>query len=213
MRKAAMKRPWELLVLDAAPPSARQFGDLVAGDVDGDGRDEIIVGGEGALLWYRPSTLERGIIGTGHFHVGSALEDLDGDGIKEVVIGERNLDAPAETWMITWYKPEMDLSRPWCRHILDEHTAGGAHDLVFADLDGDGTRELVANAVYTPTPGLYAYKPAADITTLWRAHIPTAQSLRDAAGRKGPLQEVSHRPVQSRQGRAAHPSEGLQEGE
>src|SRR5260370_8328341 len=78
---------WELTILDALAPESQQLGLLATGDIDGDGRIEGVVGGEGALVWYRPETRERGVIARGHFHVGCALEDIDGDGRLEAVFG------------------------------------------------------------------------------------------------------------------------------
>ena len=49
---------WELVVLDGAPPHITETGATAAADIDGDGKTELIVGGDGALLWYRPSTSE-----------------------------------------------------------------------------------------------------------------------------------------------------------
>ncbi len=50
----------------------------------------------------------------------------------------------------------------WTEHILDSETAGHPHDVVFGDVDGDGERELVANAMYCDTPGLFTYKVPRD---------------------------------------------------
>jgi hypothetical protein len=39
-----------------------------------------------------------------------------------------------------------------------------------ADVDGDGKNELIVNAMYSSTPGLYFYRPGEDITQPWRKH-------------------------------------------
>jgi len=160
---------WDLCILDASPPT-KNLGSLAVGDIDGDGKIEVVTGGDGALLWYRPDTFERGIIARGHFQVGLVLEDLDGDGIMEVVAGEMNMGKGI--WRISWFKPEEDLKKPWARHILDPSCKGigGAHDLLFVDLNGDGERELIANATYSKVWGLFIYKPKKDLTAPWRKH-------------------------------------------
>ncbi|MEW6755516.1 MAG: VCBS repeat-containing protein [Candidatus Latescibacterota bacterium] len=162
-----MDTSWELTILDANPESAHDLGSLAWGDIDGDGQPEIVTGGTGALLWYRPASGEGGLIATGHFAVGLALEDLDGDGRLEVVTGEQTEDRQ----LISWYDPGTDLRQPWQRHEIDPAADGSAHDVLFADLDGDGRRELVANAAYCATPGLFYYTPGPDLTAPWQKHL------------------------------------------
>ncbi len=161
---------WELLLLDADPPVA-QAGSLAAGDIDGDGHVEVLIGGASKLLWYRPDTFERGVAAEGRFHCGLALADIDGDGRLEVFAGEY-LDADPQTKdsRITWFKPTADLSGLWPRHVIDPLTTGGPHDVLMADLDGDGKLELVAAAVYVQVSGLFIYRPAGDLAAPWRKH-------------------------------------------
>ena len=164
---------WELVVLDAAPEFMTNTDGTAAADIDGDGKTEVVISGNGALHWYRPSTSERGIVARGHSTVGLALEDIDGDGRKEIITGKI---VPAsggqpERTMICWYKAGATLNDPWTEYILDGETAGGAHDVIFADLDGDGRRELVANAMYCDQPGLFAYKVPSDPRKLWKKQV------------------------------------------
>jgi hypothetical protein len=155
---------WELVILDAAPPYSTETGATGATDIDGDGKTELIIGTDGALLWYRPSTSERGIVARGRFNVGLALEDVDRDGHKEIIVG-KNFNG---TWALCWYKFGARLDDPWKEYILDGACAGHPHDLAFGDLDGDGEQELVANAMYCDHPGLFAYKVPRDPTTPWK---------------------------------------------
>ncbi len=155
---------WELVILDAAPAHSTEAGGTGAGDIDGDGKTEVIIATDGALLWYRPSTVERGIISLGTFNVGLALQDVDRDGHKEIIIG-KELNG---RWALCWYKFGASLRDPWAEHILDDAATGHPHDVVFGDLDGDGEQELVANAMYVDHPGLFAYKVPRDPTTAWK---------------------------------------------
>jgi len=80
---------WELVIPYGSPPHITETAAYAAADIDGDTKTELIVGGNGALLWYRPSTSERGVVALGEFGVGVAVEDIDGDGRMEIVIGKQ----------------------------------------------------------------------------------------------------------------------------
>jgi hypothetical protein len=159
---------WELMILDGNTDIINT-GCLGAGDINGDGTQELFVGGEGALVWYRPVTFEKGIVATGNFHVGLVLEDVDGCGRPEVFVGEED-PGIANSWMITWYKPGEDLYKPWDRHIIDPDFDGGPHDILFADIDADGENELVAIACYTSTPGIFIFKRGENLQSPWIKH-------------------------------------------
>jgi hypothetical protein len=156
------------MILDASPP-VKDLGSLAVGDIDGDGHVEMVVGGDGGLMWYRPDTFEKGLIAEGHFAVGLVLEDLDGDGVMEIVTTRRDLET--STWtIILWFTPGADLYQPWYWHLIDPACNGSAHDLMFCDIDGDGERELLANAAYCEVPGVFIYKCGSDSTALWHKH-------------------------------------------
>jgi len=168
MTKMTIADPYyELTVLDG-PDASLTLTSLAVGDIDGDGDAEIVTGGVGGLYWYRPGSWETGTAATGQFRVGLALEDVDGDGRLEAVLGDANRDTGQKT--LEWLKPQDDLNDPWQRHVIDPSFEGTAHDILFADLDGDGRREMVVNACYTSSPGLFVYKPYSDVHTPWRKH-------------------------------------------
>jgi len=124
---------WELTVLDADFP-ALELDCLNAADIDRDGHVEIIAGGKSdscALAWFRPDTGEKGVIcQSGFFHVGMAIEDIDGSGISGIVLGEARSKG-SDTWMLTWFQPQKDLKLPWKRYVIDPEFEGGAHDILF----------------------------------------------------------------------------------
>jgi hypothetical protein len=162
---------WDLMILDANRGS--ELGSTAVGDIDGDGRMEVVIGGATELMWYRPKTFEKGVIARGHFHCGVAINDIYGDGIKEVVAGREIVKdgKPTDRYALYWFKPGKDLREPWTEHVIDPGPQGGPHDVLFADLDGDGKPELIANAMYSGTPALYAYKPGASPSDPWKKQI------------------------------------------
>ena len=162
-----MSHDWELTIADADPLIA-DFGSLAVGDVDGDGHDEMIMGGTGGLVWFRPATGQRGLIATGDFHVGVDIGDVDGDGTLEVVAAHAT-DKQFGAHVLCWFKPGASLSDPWTKHVIDNRI-GGAHDVICVDIDEDGVLEVVASSGSGPA-GLYIFKPDNDPTTPWSRHV------------------------------------------
>jgi len=171
---------WELTILDA-DPGVDLMASCAVGDIDGDGNLEMVIGGmffSGApsgLVWYRPATGGKGRIDDGSFSVGLTLEDIDGDGLPEVVTA---IERPHNG--IAAYKPSdpRDLSKPWTMRMLHQAhlPERGPHDLVFIDIDGDGTRELIANQISAAKPQLDIFKPTDDPNALWtRTNVQTGK--------------------------------------
>ncbi|AKF06482.1 Hemolysin-related protein RbmC [Sandaracinus amylolyticus] len=119
---------------------------LAAGDLDGDGDNEIVGMGvdsgtfafhhDGTLMWESayPSALERGTRWSRTIGGAISLADLEGDGTVEVVIGRTVLEG--RTGAHRWTAPSATTTR-------------GANDILgpiscVADLDGDGEQEIVA---------------------------------------------------------------------
>lgn len=158
-----MQSSWKLRIFHELPPSIKNGNCLAVGDLDGDGYNEIVVGGNGGLFWYKPDTAETAMISNINASCGLAIEDIDMDGVKELVVSTS--ERP-----IVWFKQGKDLYDKWQMHVISSDHPGNAHDILFADLDKDGRRELVAVAAYTSTPGIYIYMPGEDITQPWRRH-------------------------------------------
>lgn len=159
------KEYWELTLLDGEARCA------VTGDIDGDGHLEVVT----KLRWFRPATHERGDIegGIPFDAVGIAAGDIDGDGRAEL-ISVTLLDSPTERksgedylFSLRWYKPGKDLSAPWQCHEFCAPRCGHPHDILVADVDGDGRNEIVVVRMYIAEPGVYIYRPGEDIHLPW----------------------------------------------
>ena len=162
-----MHTNWELRIFHELPGHIEHLDSFVTGDIDGDGRIEFFTHG----LWYRPDTNESGTIAEGEFHVEARLHDVDGDGKLELVT---SYQAPNEDdFTVSWFKPGADLSDPWTRHIID--ATGGGHDVLAADVDGDGVEELLVHGL---DRNLHLYKRGADPTKAWERH-PISEVFRE----------------------------------
>jgi len=165
---------WDLTILDADPESANLVS-LDVADLDNDGKLEVIVSGHSgnpddkdrALLWYRPDTFEQGVVAKGLFHVGLTAHDIDGDGNKEILTSYLESD---NRYTLVYFKMGDGPDDEWTKHTVDDNCNGGAHDLVFADLDGDGEDELIVNAAYCEVPGVFIYKKGDDPAQPWQKH-------------------------------------------
>ncbi len=104
-------------------------------DLDNDGHLEYIVGQQyGDVYWYKTTDQgrwARHLLGTDSpSDVGAVAIDVDGDGWMDFVAGG------------AWYRNSRDPDVPFTRIIFDPGLAG-VHDVVAADIDGDGQVEVL----------------------------------------------------------------------
>jgi VCBS repeat protein len=125
---------FERVIID--PTGGEQLtSDVAPGDIDGDGRPDVVVSGFEHLLWYRNPDWSMQVIADGGYGRGgkTLVRDMDGDGRLDVVTG--TLD-PAIAMI--WFR---NTGAGWERYLLSD--AAYCHDLVFGDLDGDGRAEAL----------------------------------------------------------------------
>ena len=127
----------------------RHAKEILADDVDGDGRDELYVSVEAA---------EGGSLEVRRYEAGTdpkagavvvtladpmcrflTAGDVDGDGKKEMVIAAKDTGL----WLA---RPGAEARSAWPTESIDADSRGFEHAALLTDLDGDGTDELyVAN--------------------------------------------------------------------
>ena len=136
------------------------YGQTALADVDRDGRPEFITGqSRGDIFWFKyrgPDRWERHLLGKDSpSDVGAAAVDVDGDGWIDLVTGG------------AWYQnPRTPRARPFRRFPFDKDLAA-VHDVVAADLDGDGRPEILT---MSDRNNLRWYKVPPDPTRPWERH-------------------------------------------
>lgn len=137
---------------DLAPPnSGKEQTSATVFDIDKDGLNDFAITERTAapsVVWYRRTAKgwDRYAIENAALRpeAGSTFGDVDGDGDLDFISGADGAgDAGNQVW---WWEnpyPGYDPAKPWVRHTLKKSGGRKHHDLLFADVDGDGKTELV----------------------------------------------------------------------
>ena len=121
--------------------------DCVVGDLDGDGVQEFVIATRNpdGLHWF--GRTDRGAWvphlmddSFPSISVGTALADLTGDGKLDLISGTSDRGNHVFWWECP-DNPE-DPARRWTRRVVFELPDNRIHDLMLADIDGDGRDEL-----------------------------------------------------------------------
>jgi hypothetical protein len=116
-----------------------------AADFNKDGKVDVIANSLQAtdLAWYEnPSWTRHVIVADTKQIVNQAMADIDGDQIPEVAFQSGFAMQPANSPGLNWVaKRPADPAQPWVTQKIDEFPT--SHHIVWADLDGDGKKELL----------------------------------------------------------------------
>ncbi|MBY0494649.1 MAG: VCBS repeat-containing protein [Cyanobacteria bacterium] len=113
-------------------------------DFNNDGKLDVIANSLGArdLAWYENPAWERHVIVSDTMQiVNQAPADINGDGIPELAFQSSFAMQAAKSEGVNWIARSSGPGQPWKAEKFD--TFPTSHHIVWADLDGDGKKELI----------------------------------------------------------------------
>ena len=144
LRGAAPAGPVEFVAHDIDANFRGGYSVSVA-DFNKDGKIDVIANSlqQTDLAWYENPTWERHVIApTTDRVVNQAMADIDGDGIPEIAFQSAFAMQAANSAGDNWIAhANGDPRQPWRVQKID--TFATSHHIAWADLDGDGKKELL----------------------------------------------------------------------
>jgi hypothetical protein len=117
---------------------------VATGDVNGDGRTDVVAINATDLVWFEAPTWQKHVILTGQTprdNVCLALHDIDRDGRLDVALGASWQPTNTSSGGTLHWVKQGAPGAAWELHAIAEEPT--LHRIRWADIDGDGNRELV----------------------------------------------------------------------
>jgi hypothetical protein len=128
-------------------------------DFNKDGKIDVIANSLSVaeLAWYENPTWTRHVIvAETQQIVNQAMADIDGDGIPEIAFQSSFAMQPANSAGLNWIaRHDGDPRQPWKVEKIDQFPT--SHHVAWADLDGDGRKELINAPLIGPTGAAPTY--------------------------------------------------------
>ncbi len=170
-RAAEQKPDFKHHFIDQSLPQNKggqgDYGLTALVDIDRDGDLDFVLGGRlprpERLYWFEFKGADNWVrhdVGTNYLSdVGLAALDVDGDSWPDLVCSG------------VWFRnPGKQVDGPWERIVFAENIAG-AHDIVVADIDGDGRQDIVMMSdARKPLNALCWFKIPANPRQPWERH-------------------------------------------
>jgi hypothetical protein len=135
-----------LLAPDGTVVKQQSEEGLAVGDVDNDGKNEIVAGN----FWYKlvNGKWQEHRFARGYVTNKAAIGDVDGDGKNEIVLAEGDpmIYGKIQGGRLGWFKPGADIADLWVEHTLDDGLLD-AHSLQLVDMTGNGLLDIVAGEI------------------------------------------------------------------
>lgn len=163
-------RPFERVVFD---PDLTAVHDVVAGDIDGDGRPEIVtMSDRNTLRWYKipddPRAPWPSVDIGPPVHAGACLGDIDGDGALDVVrtdVWFRNVRGDGTEWVAQDIGPNTPPPPDFRPSFAFDATKA-----VVCDMNGNGTNDIVFTDAEIPGGKVWWMENVDGAGTVWRRH-------------------------------------------
>jgi hypothetical protein len=141
-----LRRTENSIAFDSIPVLDKHEHGLGYGDINGDGRNDLVVAGgwlECPANPFSPHWTFHQEFSFVQASVPMLVSDVNGDGLTDLIVGQ------GHNYGLSWYEQQIDKkqNRSWVKHVIDSRNAQ-FHTMEWEDLDNDGKPELITGKRY-----------------------------------------------------------------